>query len=51
VGKALTRTEDDSGIHFYGHVRKGGEIAESILRRLKFSVAEMETILALIMNT
>ena len=48
VGKALTRTEDDSGIHFYGHVRKGGEIAESILRRLKFSVAEMETILALI---
>ena len=48
VGKALTRTEDDSGIHFYGHVRRGGEIAESILRRLKFSVAEMETILALI---
>ena len=48
VGKPLTRTEDASGIHFYNHVRRGEEIAGTILRRFKFSVSEMETILALI---
>jgi poly(A) polymerase len=48
IGKAGTRSEDESGIHFYGHVRLGEKIAESIMRRLKFSRADMETILALV---
>ncbi|PKN60377.1 MAG: phosphohydrolase [Deltaproteobacteria bacterium HGW-Deltaproteobacteria-11] len=48
VGKALTRFVDCSGVHFYGHVQKSGEMAAEILRRLKFSSAETETILALI---
>jgi poly(A) polymerase len=48
IGKAGTRSEDESGIHFYGHVNLGEKIAESIMRRLKFSRAEMETILALV---
>ena len=48
IGKAYTRSEDESGIHFYGHVRKGEEIAGSIMRRLKFSRADMETVLDLI---
>jgi poly(A) polymerase len=48
AGKALTRSVDDAGVHFYGHVGKGEELAGDILRRLKFSNAETETILALI---
>ncbi|MCX5853019.1 MAG: CCA tRNA nucleotidyltransferase [Deltaproteobacteria bacterium] len=48
IGKALTYTEDTSGIHFHGHVREGERFAEDIMRRLRFSRAEAETILALI---
>jgi poly(A) polymerase len=48
VGKACTRFENETGIHFYGHVREGEKIAEKIMRRLKFSRPDMETILALI---
>ncbi|MCX5826082.1 MAG: HD domain-containing protein, partial [Deltaproteobacteria bacterium] len=46
VGKAVTRSEDAAGTHFYGHVQRGEEIAAAILRRLRFSREEMETILA-----
>lgn len=48
TGKAVSRTEDDAGIHFYGHSRKGHAIAAEILRRLHFSNAETETIEALV---
>ena len=37
IGKPLTRITDEAGIdHFYGHGQKGAELAEQILRRLKF---------------
>jgi poly(A) polymerase len=48
LGKAFTRSEDDSGIHFYGHVRKSEEIADAVMRRLKFSRASTDAILELI---
>jgi poly(A) polymerase len=48
AGKAVTRSEDATGIHFYGHVQRGEEIAAAILRRLRFSREEMGTILALV---
>jgi poly(A) polymerase len=48
VGKPSTRFADCAGVHFYGHVRKGEEMAAEILQRLKFSHARTETILALI---
>ena len=48
VGKALTRSEDEKGVHFYGHVQKGEEIADTIMQRLRFSRAQRETVLALI---
>lgn len=36
-GKPLCRTTDDDDIdHFYGHAAKGEEVANTILRRLKF---------------
>ena len=48
AGKAVTRSEDATGTHFYGHVQRGEEIAAAILERLRFSRADMETVLALI---
>ncbi|OIP88832.1 MAG: phosphohydrolase [Syntrophobacterales bacterium CG03_land_8_20_14_0_80_58_14] len=48
VGKGVTRSEDAAGTHFYGHVQRGEEITAAILRRLRFSREEMETILALV---
>jgi len=48
IGKAPTRFVDCAGVHFYGHVQKSEEMAGEILRRLKFSHAQTETILALI---
>jgi tRNA nucleotidyltransferase/poly(A) polymerase len=48
VGKAVTRIEDAAGTHFYGHVRRGEEIAAAVLRRLRFSREETERILALV---
>ena len=48
IGKAQTRFVDCAGVHFYGHVQKGEEMAAAILQRLKFSHAQTETILALI---
>jgi poly(A) polymerase len=48
IGKAVTRTEDENGIHFYGHVQQGEKIADDIMQRLKFSRAQRETVLNLI---
>jgi poly(A) polymerase len=48
VGKALTRSQDENGVHFYGHVRQGEEIADDIMQRLRFSRAQRETVLNLI---
>ncbi len=48
LGKAFTRSEDEKGIHFYGHVQKGEELAGQILERLRFSREDRETILMLI---
>ena len=48
VGKAVTRSVDERGVHFYGHVSKGEEIARQIMGRLRFSGRETETVLELI---
>jgi len=48
IGKAITRSEDASGIHFYGHVLEGERVAGEIMQRLRFSKGDVETILALI---
>lgn len=48
VGKAVTRTVDERGIHFYGHVQRGEEIARQVMERLRFSNEDLETVLALI---
>ena len=48
VGKPLSRTEDERGVHFYGHSKVGVHMAEDIARRLRFSRAQREQVMALI---
>jgi tRNA nucleotidyltransferase (CCA-adding enzyme) len=49
IGKpaAFTVGEDGTG-HFYGHAAKSREIADKVMRRLRFSVADREMILRLV---
>ncbi len=50
VGKPSTQSRNETGIHFYGHPRKGEEMAESILHRLRFPRSDVETIVSLVRN-
>lgn len=50
VGKPDTQTYGSDRIRFHGHVDRGLEIAEGICRRLRYSRAETEQILALVGN-
>ncbi len=49
AAKPLCRTTDEQGVdHFYGHDLAGAKVAESVLRRLKFDNATIETVSRLI---
>lgn len=37
IGKPSLRTEDDRGIHFYGHDERGAEMATAIMKRLTYA--------------
>lgn len=51
IAKPVCYTVDESGTgHFYGHAEKSAELADTILRRLKFSNEEQERIVLLIQN-
>jgi poly(A) polymerase len=48
VGKALTKTEDEKGVHFYGHVQRGEGVADDVMKRLRFSRTHREKVINLI---
>jgi poly(A) polymerase len=48
VGKPATRTEDERGVHFYGHPTVGAELARAMMHRLKFSNDEIRDVTALV---
>lgn len=48
IGKARTRSEDESGVHFYSHDTVGAEMTKIILERLKFSNAVIKKVTTLI---
>ncbi len=51
IGKPLTRSVDLAGaVHFWGHEKKGAELAKEILTRLKFSSKDTEYLCLLIQN-
>lgn len=48
IGKARTRSEDEKGVHFYGHDGVGAEMAREILTRLRFGNSTIERAVNLI---
>jgi tRNA nucleotidyltransferase (CCA-adding enzyme) len=48
IGKPHTLTEDEDGIHFYGHDKVGSEITGKIMKRLKFSNSEIKRVQSLV---
>jgi len=51
VGKPATFSIGDDGVeHFYSHDKVGAEIAEKILKRLKFSNSEIDNIISSVRN-
>ena len=51
VGKAATRSVDTNGrIRFFGHESKGAEIAETICRRLRMPISDMESCIHAVTN-
>lgn len=47
-GKPATRTEDESGVHFYEHEHVGAELARGFLTRLKYANDEIKRVVALV---
>ena len=51
IGKPRCKTTDEHGdIHFYGHEKKGAEMARDINRRMRFSNADNEYVFFLVRN-
>lgn len=50
IGKARTKKIMDGGATFYNHEMVGAKMVERILKRLKFSAADMERIVNLVKN-
>ena len=51
VGKPETRSTDPNGhIRFFGHEERGARLASELLRRLRFSIREIEPIARLVRN-
>lgn len=48
VAKPRTRSEDERGVHFYEHQFVGAEMAEEMLRRLRFSNDQIRDVTALV---
>jgi len=48
IGKARTRSEDETGVHFFGHDKVGSEMAKVIMERLRFSKAQIKKVSNLI---
>src|SRR5438067_8653404 len=48
IAKPATRTEDERGIHFYGHPALGAEMTREMMNRLKFSNDEIRDVTALV---
>jgi len=48
IGKPATRTEDESGVHFYEHEHVGAELTRTVLTRLKYANDEIKQVVALV---
>jgi len=48
IGKPRTRTQDEYGIHFYGHDQVGADMTQEIMQRLKFPNHEIDRTVRLV---
>lgn len=48
VAKPATRTEDERGVHFYGHQKVGADLTRAMMHHLKFSNDEIRDVTALV---
>src|SRR5690606_1975244 len=48
IGKPRCKSEDDNGVHFYGHDVEGERMTIEIMRRLKFPNYEIDRISTLV---
>lgn len=50
IGKPATKTEEDGKVHFYRHEEVGAEIAEKVLRRLKYPNKTVDKVVKIVSN-
>jgi poly(A) polymerase len=50
IAKPETRTEDNTGIHFYGHEDVGEEVSKVAMRRLKYSNEMIHSVSLIVKN-
>ncbi|HEV2471997.1 MAG TPA: CCA tRNA nucleotidyltransferase [Chthonomonadales bacterium] len=48
AGKPATKSEDERGVHFYGHQQVGAEMCRAMMSRLRFSSEEIRDATALV---
>ncbi len=48
IGKPRTKSEDESGVHFFSHDVVGADMAREIMQRLRFSKTEIKKVTTLI---
>ena len=44
IGKVVTRSETPTGVHFYGHEEAGQEVAEKVMRDLKYPLELIQAV-------
>lgn len=50
IGKPQTKTEDETGIHFYEHEDVGASMAEEIMQRMKYSTDDIQSVKNIVAN-
>ena len=48
IGKAKTRSEDEKGVHFYGHDVVSADLAKAFMERMRFSKVQINKVWTLI---
>ncbi len=50
IGKVVTRSESESGVHFYGHEMAGADIVDKVMRDLKYPTDLIDMVKAGVKN-
>jgi poly(A) polymerase len=50
IAKPAVKTEDETGIHFYKHEDVGAEMAANIMKRMKYSTEQIQSVVNIVAN-